>query len=369
MKFECVKERFEHALQMLERIAVKNATLPILACVSLEAKNGTVTLKTTNLELGVETTIPVKVIEKGEVAVPISNLLSFVTAIRSDKNITLEMVGTTVKVIIGKSEALFHVMNHAEFPLIPKIHNEQVFTVAVSDFVEGIKSVCFAAAINTVKPEYAAVMVNIDNESFTFVATDSFRLAEKKISLKKGLKKEVPYILIPNKNAQEIARILGFISEKEVSVTLEGQQISFITPSLYITSRLIEGTFPDYKQIIPQGSETEVVVAKQDIVNTLKAATVFSDTFSQIHFHIEPKKELFEIETKNQVIGEQKTNLPAAFKGEGISMNFNHRYITDCIPSLITDTLSFSFNGVGKPLIIRGVGDKTFMYLLMPMNR
>lgn len=369
MKFECVKERFEQALQMVERIAVKNAGLPILACVSLETKNGAVILRTTNLEIGVEIIVPVKVIEKGEVAVPISNLLSFITAMRSDKNITLELVGAAVKVVIGKSEALFHTMNHGEFPLIPKIHSEQVFTVATSDFIEGVKSVYFAAALNTVKPEYAAVMVAVDNENFIFVATDSFRLAEKKIPLKKGLKKEIPNILIPNKNAQEIVRILGFVSEKEISVTLEGQQISFVTPSLYITSRLIEGTFPDYKQIIPTKVETEVVAVKQDVVNTLKAATVFSDTFSQIHFHIDPHKELFEVETKNQIVGEQKTNLPAAFKGEAVSVNFNHRYIADCIPSVATDTLSFSFSGAGKPLIIRGVGDKTFMYLLMPMNR
>lgn len=367
MKIECVKERFESALGAVEKISSKTATLPILSAVFLEAKNGTLLLRTTNLELGVELSIPVKVVKEGRVALPAHTLLSFVSAIQGEKNISLEVEGGVVIVSLGKSVAKINTLPVSEFPSIPALHTTNIFTFPLSDFVEGVKAVLFSSATTTLKPEYASILFHIEGDIALFVATDSFRLAEKKITTKRA--KTTEKMLIPSKNAAEIARTLSFLSEKEVEVRIEGQQAAFVAGSAYITSRLIEGSFPDYKQIIPKEPATEVVVGKEDLLGAMRAATIFSDSFLQVGFSINPKEKRFSIETKNQTTGEQQAFLPAAFKGEAVSMNFNHRYVMDAFPSIHSDNLSFSFNGPNKPVIIRGASDKSFMYIVMPMNR
>lgn len=367
MKVECVKERFEKALAVIEKVAAKNATLPVLSCVLLETRGGMLLFRTTNLELGIEVSLPVKVIEDGIVAIPISNLLSFVSTTPQEKNLSLSTEENLVVVKLGRSTATFNTMNYNDFPTIPLLGNQNTITVPLVDIVSGIKAVGFSSAVNTVKPEYASVMLTIDDNTLLFVATDSFRLAEKKIYLKHV--KEPQTILIPSKNAQEIARILGLLQEKNVEICIEGQQISFLAGTTYITSRLVGGNFPDYKQIIPKTTTTEVVVSKQDFINAMKIANVFSDAFLQVNIKVEVKDKKFEIKTKNQTIGEQITNIPAAFQGEDITMSFNHRYLVDCLSSIGSDTISFVFSGSNRPVIIRGVSDKTFLYLIMPMNR
>jgi len=146
--------------------------------------------------------------------------------------------------------------------------------------------------------------------------------------------------------------------------------VSFEANDTRITSRIIDGVFPDYRQIIPKGCTTEAVILKQDLINTLKISSVFSDSFNQVHFVLDPKKKLFSTETKNNDVGENRSELDAALSGEPIEVNFNCKYISDSFQSIDADSLSLQFNGKNKPLVIRSVsGDQSFLYLVMPMNR
>jgi len=199
-----------------------------------------------------------------------------------------------------------------------------------------------------------------------FAATDSFRLAEKKIKTKK-----IPHfkqILIPQKNAAEIIKIFDK-GDEEISVSLEEHQIGLRAQNIYLTSRIIEGIFPDYKQIIPKETTTNAVVLKQDLINSLKTSLIFSDTFNQLTLKLSPKTKGFEVESKNSTIGESTHNVDAVLKGEDLNINVNHRYFTDCFQSITTDSISLSFGGQAKPIIVQGVGDTSFLYLVMPMNQ
>ena len=179
---------------------------------------------------------------------------------------------------------------------------------------------------------------------------------------------EVSGILIPHKNIPEIMKILESING-DVDVSLDRTQIAIIHEGVYLTSRVIDGAFPDYKQIIPKDFKTEVVLLKQDLINALKLTNVFSDNFNQVHFKINPTLKLFEISTKNMDIGENRNFVEAAISGEPLEINFNYKYIVDCFQSLTTDSLSLKFNGLARPMVIEGIGDKTFLYLVMPMNK
>jgi len=155
-----------------------------------------------------------------------------------------------------------------------------------------------------------------------------------------------------------------------VKVKIGKNLISFEANGIYAVSRVIDGVFPDYKQIVPKNFTTEVVALKQDFLNALKISNIFSDKFNQVHISIDPKKKLFEIQTKNSDVGENKTAVDAAITGDPVEINFNYKYIIDCFQSIDADSVSLQLSGMNRPMVIRPVsGDQTFMYLVMPMNR
>jgi DNA polymerase-3 subunit beta len=138
---------------------------------------------------------------------------------------------------------------------------------------------------------------------------------------------------------------------------------------VYLTSRVIDGVFPDYRQILPKEFKTEAVVLKQDLLSSLKLSNIFSDKFNQVNFSIKPKAKMFEISSINSDVGENKTNLDATMTGEDVELGFNFKYFLDCFQSINSDSISIKLNQSSKPMVISGVSDKSFTYLIMPMNR
>ena len=366
MNIECIKDKLSYAIGKAERITSKNITLPILSCILLEVKRSTLTIKATNLDLGIEIVIPVKVIKEGSIAVSGSVLYNFISNITNDKNVNLEVVNGNLKVSTKHTESIIKAFPVDDFPNIPKVSSDKPFTFNVTSLVKGFKSVMYSSSVSTIRPVLSSILISSDEDSVIFAATDSFRLAEKRIGTKKH--KEFNQILIPFKNVGEIIRVIEDIND-EVQVFLNENQIAFSHNNVYITSRVIDGVFPDYKQIIPKETKTEVVVLKQDLISSLRISNIFADKFSQVIFHISPKDKNFKITTKNMEVGENINNLESVVKGEAITISFNHKYIIDCFQSIDADSVSLSFSDTNKPMVIRGVGDKGFLYLVMPMNK
>ncbi len=366
MNIECVKEKLAYAIAKAERITGKNITLPVLSCVLLDAHDSNLTIKATNLDLGIEITIPVKVTKPGRIAVSGNVLYNFISNITNDKNITLEEIEGNLKVSTNHNNSIIKAFPVEDFPNIPKVSNENTFTFNVPSMIKGFKSVMYSSSVSTIRPVLSSVFLCSEEDSVVFVATDSFRLSEKRIGVKKH--KEFNQILIPFKNVGEIIRTMEDIKD-DVVVSLNENQISFSYGDLYLTSRVIDGVFPDYKQIIPKETKTEVVVLKQDLLSGLRISNIFSDKFSQVTFYINQKNKKFEITTKNMEVGENVNNIDAVVKGEDLSISFNHKYIVDCFQAIDTDSISLSFSDTNKPMVVRGVGDPSFLYLVMPMNK
>ena len=174
--------------------------------------------------------------------------------------------------------------------------------------------------------------------------------------------------MIPFKNIPEILRVLGETDE-EARVCFNKNQISFSFDGVYLTSRVIDGAFPDYRQIIPKEYETSAVVLKQDLLNALKLSNIFSDKFNQINLEIYPKEKKFELSSANSDVGENRTALDAALEGEKAELSFNYKYFLDCFQSLSTDSVSIKVKDSSRPMLVSGVSDTSFLYLIMPMNR
>ncbi len=367
MKLECQKDKLEKAINLAEHATSKNPTLPILSYVLMEAGSGKIKLKATNLDFGVEIVIPAKIEKEGVVAIKGSVLLGFLNNTGGDNRVLIESSGGNLIIKTKNGEAVVKGVPHEDFPEIPKISGVTGVIIRGSILSSGIRSVAYSASISHIKPELASVVLYGEGKKLVFVSTDSFRLAEKKIPV--DLPRETPQTIIPIKNAIELARVAEEFDREDVKLFLGKSQIAIEGGGIYFVSRVVEGSFPDYKQIIPKEWKTEAVALKEDFSRALKTATVFSDSFNQTTVSVLPGKNKLELKTKNSEVGEGDIVIQAAISGEAMDISFNHRYLSDCLASISSDSISLSFSGAGKATLIRGVSDSSFSYIVMPMNR
>ena len=282
-----------------------------------------------------------------------------------NENIHLEGIEGNLLIQTKKSKIKLKGQPAEDFPTIPRVAGIS-FEIESKKLIDGIKSVYYSSSVSDIKPEISSVFMYTNEDNLVFVSTDSFRLAEKKIKTK-GLE-EIPGILIPFKNVSEILRVFGEFAGV-IKVFFNKNQISFSSDNVYLTSRIIDGVFPDYRQIVPKKSETEAVVLRQDLLNALKLSNIFSDKFNQVNLKIAPPEKVFELSSANNDVGENKTFLDAALTGENVELGFNYKYFLDCFQSIATDSVSIKLSGSGSPILISPVSDPSFIYLIMPMNR
>jgi DNA polymerase III subunit beta len=366
MKIECIKDHLGEAVSKAEKISTRNSTLPALSGLHLSAKQNNLTIKATNLDIGISISLPVKVSEPGEVVVPAYVFSSLLSSLPSEKVVSISTNEQVLEVKTTSVDTHINVLPEEDFPIIPEISDDKAFSLPARDLIFGLKSVLYAAASGSMKPELSSISITHENEFLTFAATDSFRLAEKKIRVRK-----IPHfkqILIPHRNATEIIRVFDK-GEEEISLSIEEHQLALRSNDTYIVSRIVEGVFPDYRQVIPKESVSNAVVLKQDLMNALKTSLIFSDSFNQLTLHINPLKKQFEIESRNNTVGENRSSVDAVLEGEELSINLNYKYFTDCFQSIATDSLNINFSGQAKPILVQPVGDTSFLYLVMPMNR
>jgi DNA polymerase III subunit beta len=312
-----------------------------------------------------EISISAKVESEGIVAVPGSVLAGFLGNIRG-KNITGSLVGEVLKLQGERATASIKTLSHEDFPTLPRVSASSSFTVKSGDFVRALRSVIYCASTSAIKPELQSVLLWGEGGKLITAATDSFRLSEKTVALRKG--SSVPQILLPARNAAELIRILESFSG-DVEMYYNENQISTHVGDIYYTSRLIDGAFPNYRQILPKSFTTEAVVLREDMGQALKSLTVFADKFSQVSLSVEPDKKSVILSSRNPDVGEQLSQLRATISGEKVAMNFNGRYLADSLQAIVGESVRIYSNGPGKPLLIRDASDDSFFYLAMPMNR
>ncbi len=366
MHIEIRKEVLIRKLELTARIATKHLTLPILQCVLIKAEGTTISFLGTNLELGIRTSEAGTVKEGGVIAVPGALLLQTATLI-SDDLITLKTEGDALIVESRGSHTKINTHPADDFPTIPELQGT-ARTIDGKSFSLGIKTVSFATSQSTIKPELGSVSVQQHKESsLTFIATDSFRLIEKIVS-QKHFSLEGP-LLIPQKNALEIARTLDVIGTDPECIVGEGQMAFVFTDGTYLTTRLTEGSFPDYKQIIPKEFVTHVTLLVSDLAHALKMTNVFANKFLQVTFEIERDGKALIVSADSGEAGTTRERIPASIEGEDLKLSFNQRYVTDPLPHIPGESVILHFAGIGRPMVMESVSEKTVRYLVMPMNK
>lgn len=358
------REEFLNRLELMGRVSTKHITLPVLQCVLLEAFDGVFTIRATNLEIGIESKNTVTCIENGTIAIPTS-ILTQTVACMNTKDVTLKTEENTLIIEGSGSETHIKSIPFEEFPTISRIVTKGQ-KIQKSLFSLGIKTASFAASVSSIKPELGSVYILQKREhALTFVSTDSFRLMEKTVP-QKGFILEEP-ILIPYKNALEFARVCDIQSSEPEFKINENQCALEFEDGVYITSRLTSGSFPDYEQIIPKEYSTHTTLLKNELAQAFKKSNIFLNKFLQVGLHV--TKDSLTVSANSGEIGTTTDSVKAQTEGDDLTLNFNQRYISEPLGHITDDSIILHFAGIGRPLVIEGVNDKSLRYLVMPMNK
>jgi DNA polymerase III subunit beta len=357
---------FINAVHIVARFAERRgATLPALASILILASDDGIKMRATNLEAGIDLKVPGNVVATGAVAVPAALLQQIASSLAPEGSVTLEHAGDILLITSGTGKLSVKTTPYDDFPSIPFPENPKHRLVLPAALLRTVlTSIAGCASISTIRPELASLFLSVEGDTLTAAATDSFRLAEKKIPL--ATKSARGTFLIPAKNALEIAQALP---EEDIIVSFDEHQCAFIASSVMLVSRLTNATYPDYRQIIPKESVAEATVLRKDFETALRRTSIFSDSFQKIKLTLDPKKKQLALFARNPDLGESTETLPAQIVGEGIQLSFNHRYLATMLVLTGTESLSISVAGIGRPLVIRGVGDNSLLYLVSPMNQ
>ncbi|MFA5070268.1 MAG: DNA polymerase III subunit beta [Patescibacteria group bacterium] len=366
MKLSFTQENLNRGLEITSHIASRNQTLPILNNVLITTDNGVIKLTTTNLEIGINCQIRGKVEEEGKITVQAKLLADYVNSLSHDR-VDFITEKESLKITSGKAQTVIKGSSSEEFPLIPKVEKKRSYQVNVKDFKNAVMQVIFASAADESRPEISGIFIKPESNSLTLAATDSYRLAERKIKLEKA-SKEGEGVIVPARTLQELIRILN--DEVEIlNFYLNENQILFEFEGIEMVSRLIEGQYPDYQQIIPKEHRTRVVLNTREFIKIIKTTSLFCKpgiNDINLEFLAEGKAV---VSASNTQIGENISEVEAKVEGDKNSIVFNYRYLLDGLSSLNTEEFILELTDEANPGLIKPVGQTDHLYIIMPIRQ
>ncbi|MFH0988142.1 MAG: DNA polymerase III subunit beta, partial [Parcubacteria group bacterium] len=301
-------------------------------------------------------------------------LSEYVNLLKKDQ-VNLELVKNEfLKVSCANSETKIKGLSAEDFPVIPKIEKENPFVLNVNEFKKALSQVIFAVSSSETRPEISGVLFcfNKQKGKLTLVGTDSYRLAEKTIELGEG--KAEKDVIVPAKTLQELFRILNNMKEQSntienLNIYLSENQISFNCDNIELISRVIEGQYPDYKQIIPKESKTKVIASTAELAKTIKTVALFSK-IGIYDINLEFNKEQGLVaKSANAQVGESVANLDVAFEGEKNETVLNYRYLLDGLNILDSAEVEISVVDRNIPCLIQPKDSKDYLYIIMPIRQ
>ncbi len=367
MKLIILKNNLLEALNSVEKAIGDNVNLPILKNFFLEA-NEKIILSSTNLELAIKHSISGKILEIGAITLPFMVFKNIILNLNSER-ITLEQKEKQLIINAENYEAVLQGQNHKEFPIIPGIQNiNQSLKINAGDFKEALSQVIIASQYSDIRPEISGVFLNYDEFFLTLVATDSFRLAERKIESQKINSTTGKFsVILPLKTASEILKIINNI-EQEIEIFIDPNQIVFKTESQEIISRLIDGNFPDYQIIIPKEIKTEMNINRQELLNAIKLTSAFAGRVNDVTLKIGDNKKFLEVYSSDTALGENIYRIPIKHKGDNFSIVFNWRYLFDGIKILKGEEVILGVNTSDKPVLVKNLSEPNLIYIVMPLK-
>lgn len=366
MKFISTQQNLTQGLSLSEKIIGKNFSLPILQDVLMRSDKtkNLIKISSTDLEMGLEVSVPAKIIEEGEVASPARLLSEFIRNLPNE-NVEFSEKNKKISVICKNYKANIKGDDSNQFPLIPlKQNTEPVIEIKKDDFLKGIFSVINSVSTLDIKPEISGVFVCFRKKNMCFAATDSFRLSEKIINTEKIYDKKV---ILPKKTSDTIVKI--FTEPNDIiSIEVSNNQIIIKNKKVTFVSRIIDGEYPNYEQIIPNKFTTQITLQKSDLIRHIKTASLFSNKIKEVIFQINPNKQCIEILSTDEQLGSHYSSLACEIQGAAQTLMFNYQYLLEGAQNIASDNMQIKLNEPTTPVLIMGEESEGFRYVVMPIK-
>jgi DNA polymerase III subunit beta len=362
MKFSATKEKILEGLQQVQNVVSTRTTLPILSNVLLQAKEGTVNLTTTDLDVGVRGGFEANVDKGGATTLPARRLFTIIRELPSSE-ISIEVDGKNAA-SIRSGQSFFKILGlpEEEFPPLPKFENAKVVTMRQKDLRDGLRKTAYAISTDETRYVLNGVLFSFKENKLTLVATDGRRLAMVDIELEFPRSHEAD-IIVPTKAVTELQRLLT--DDGDVKISVGTGQIAFDLNNTLLVSKLIEGNYPNYKQVIPSEAKERVTLERETFLNSLRRVSLLaSDKSNSIKLNF--SKNNIEITANTPEVGEARESLPVVYKGRDFSIAFNPEFLMAPLRNLAEDEIFFDLIDEMSPGVLKI--QTPFLYVLMPMR-
>ena len=373
MKLSCLQENLNRGLNAVGRAVAVRSTLPITQNILLSAEQSRLKLAATNLEMATTCWVGAKVKKEGSITVPARLLIDFVNSLPNDLiEINLPAAGRILELKCGRFEAHINGIDAADFPPIPQISDGVTTTIEAASLREGIAHVAFAAATEESRPVLTGINAEFDGDQLSLVAADGFRLAIHKTTLGTPVIAQTA-VIIPARVLNEVNRLLGEQEEPvEITVNEQKSQVLFRLKNAEIVSQLLQGSFPNYSQVIPQSYTTRAVVDISEFMRVAKISSVFArDASGIVRVVITPGAELtpgkVTVSAQAEEIGDNVGEIDALIDGEEAKIAFNVKYLSDVLSVLHQSQVALEVTTPSSPGTIRPIGVDNYVHVIMPM--
>jgi DNA polymerase-3 subunit beta len=375
MKVTVLQENLARGLSIVSRAVSPRSTLPVLSNILIASDEGRLRLSATNLELGITCWIAARIDEEGSTTVPARTFADLVNTLPGDQvQLTLDVKTQSLHIKGGASNNDIKCIDAQEFPPLPVPEMEGAVPLNVVDFKEMIHQVAFAASTDESRPVLMGVLMNVDKDQVTMVAADGFRLSVRKAQLSQPAAHPLN-VIIPARALNELARVAGDSEEPIYMVVPKNRgQVLFRVKDVEVVSQLIDGTFPDYQQIIPRNYKSRTLVSTAALLKACKQAEIFAREGSNVaRFDIKQsngdmQQSEVEISATSEETGKNETIVEATVDGGGVLIAFNVKFLREALEVIKTPNVALETSAANAPGVIRPVGDDKFLHVIMPMH-
>ncbi|MDA2935779.1 DNA polymerase III subunit beta [Patescibacteria group bacterium AH-259-L05] len=371
MKFSCRQENISYGLNIGSKIAgTSKSSLPILNNVLLSAESGTLIISATNLEMAIEVKIRAKVEKQGKITIPAQILNNYINLLNENEVLNFKAVKNELNITSENQKTKIKGEFAEEFPIIPHIESKEQYILKSKTLKNALEKTVFAISSTEVRAELSGVLFSFNtphDNKITLVSTDSYRLCEKQIDIKKTSHKNKKNIIIPVRTLVELLRVIKDKDDIEVSVS--ENQVLFKYDDVEIITRIISGEFPNYKSTIPPEFRTKVLIKRESFLTAVKGAGFFTRLgVNDINIQFIAKNNKLVVSSLNNQLGENQTTLKADISGEDNEIVFNYHYLIDGLTNIKGKEVSLEIVNDNMPGVIRSEDDKHYLYLIMPIK-
>jgi DNA polymerase-3 subunit beta len=370
MKLQILQENLEKAVNITARFASTKAQLPILGNILISTQKSKIYVSSTNLEISASVQVGAKIEEEGEISIP-AKVISELVSNLPKETITLSSEKEQLKVSTSGFSSTVLGMNSSDFPKIPNtISGSNAITLSRDEVVKSLGQVVFATSTDETRPILTGVLFVFGKDAFSLVATDGFRLSKKKLSFKEG-KQTFENVVIPKGVLGELAR--GVFEEEDIlfGVQEKEKQVVFGVGDTILTSRLLEGEYPDFEKIIPKNSSIKVFLDKEEFLRAVKLASIFARESANV-VKLKVLKDSVKVSAESGAAGSQEMKVDAKIEGstpvDGFEIAFNYRFLEDFLHSVTGEEIKMEFSGVAASGVFTDSTDQNYLHLIMPVK-